>query len=88
MRILLLTFLLAGIYGYDSGSRVTSVTDGSGLSVGTQYDQRNNVSQITWQGAGITARANFTHGPLGDLTNIKRYADTAGSNLIGQTTLS
>ena len=75
-------------YGYDAGSRVTSVTDGDGVSVGTSYDQRNNVSQITWQGTGIAARANFTRDPLGDLTNIKRYADTAGNNLIGQTTLS
>jgi hypothetical protein len=46
------------------------------------------VSQLIWQGVGIAARANFTHDPLGDLTNIKRYADISGTNLIGQSSLS
>ena len=75
-------------YGYDVGSRVTSVTDGDGVQVGTSYDQRNNANQVTWQGRGIAASAHFSHDPLGDLTNIKRYADTTGSKLIGQTTFS
>jgi RHS repeat-associated protein len=72
-------------YSYDPGSRLTSVSDGDGVSVGTAYDQRNNVSQLIWQGTGIAARANFTHDPLGGLSNIKRYSDI-GTTLIGQST--
>ena len=73
-------------YGYDLGSRVTTVTDGDGMQVGTAYDQQNNISQLIWQGTGISARVNFTYDLIGDLTNIKRYADTTGSHFIGQTT--
>lgn len=76
-------------YGYDDVGNVTSVTDNYGVQVGSSYDNRNRLTNRTWQGDGISGvNVGFGYDPVGNKTGIQRYSDLAGTQLIGQSAYS
>jgi RHS repeat-associated protein len=74
-------------YTYTTLGQVESVTDNYGVRVGSQYDNRNRVASRTWRGPGVDpTRVDFLYDLIGNRTRTDRYADLAGTSLIGFTT--
>jgi RHS repeat-associated protein len=72
-------------YAYDGMTNVVSVTDNWGVQVTSDYDARNRLSGRVWQGGGLLgASLRFDYDPAGNRTRAERYADTAGTALVGQ----
>jgi len=73
---------------FDAAGNRTSVSDGSGVTVSSEYDDRNQLVQRDWSGGGIdSARLDYAYDTRGLLTGITRYASLDASVLVGTTTL-
>ena len=72
-------------YTYDGMTNVVSVTDNWGVQVLSEYDSRNRLAKRIWQGGEIPGVSlQFAYDAAGFRTNILRYADVAGTQLVGQ----
>ena len=73
-------------YSYNKNGLVTSVTDNSGVSIGSAYDTRGRLGRRNWQGPGIDPlRVDFTYDGANRRTRIDRFIDVAGTQRVGQT---
>jgi RHS repeat-associated protein len=74
-------------YTYDAAGNRLSVTDNLGARVVSTYDPRNLLTSQTWQGSSIDPiKVEYSYDQRGDRTETKRFADTAGTQLVGRTT--
>ena len=72
-------------YTYDGTDNVMFVTDNWGVQVASAYDAQNRLTQRVWQGGGVPgASLHFYYNAAGNRTNIMRYADAAGTQIVGQ----
>lgn len=72
-------------YAYDAQSNLVSVTDNAGVQVASQYDVRSRLTRRVWQGAGLPgASLAFNYDLAGNRTNVQRFADAAGTQIVGQ----
>lgn len=72
-------------YAYYGMTNVVSVTDKWGVQVASEYDSRNRLARRVWQGGELPgASLHFAYDAAGSRTNILRFADTAGTQLVGQ----
>ncbi|MBE7502108.1 MAG: hypothetical protein HS113_17790 [Verrucomicrobiales bacterium] len=72
-------------YTYDGMTNVVSVTDNWGVQVLSEYDSRNRLAKRIWQGGEIPGVSlQFAYDAAGFRTNILRFADVAGTQLVGQ----
>ena len=73
-------------YSYDQVGNVISVSDGLGTEVKSTYDPLNRLVAQTWEGLGTDeARIEMTYDAVGNLTQIERFSDLAGTQLISTT---
>ena len=77
-------------YAYDDVGNVLTVTDTingtPGATNATSYDGLNRVSQMTQQGAGLSAkRVDYLYNELGQTTSIRRFSDLAGLQPVAAT---
>lgn len=73
-------------FAYNEAARTATVTDGEGVSVTSESDARGLMKQLTWQGGGIApAVVKMTRNDLGDLTEVLRYNNVAGTSMVGKT---
>lgn len=74
-------------YGYDAVGNTTSVGDNFGAEVNSTYNSRNLLETRTWQGAGISpVKVAFGYDAAGQQTQLNRYADLAGTQLVSSST--
>ncbi|MES2598702.1 MAG: fibro-slime domain-containing protein [Verrucomicrobiota bacterium] len=74
-------------HAYDQDGRLTSVTDSDGVRVQTTHDVRGRSDRFIWTGGGIShASVDLDRNGRGQITHIKRYADSTLTNLVSQTT--
>jgi YD repeat-containing protein len=53
-------------YAYDAMGNVTRTSDNFGVTVESQYDSRNRLSQRLWHGGDVApARVDFFHNAIG-----------------------
>jgi len=73
-------------YAYDAVGNVVSVGDNLGVEEVSTYDGRGLLISRVWQGGGVDPiRAEFTYNALGQPTELRRFADAAGTQAIGRT---
>ena len=73
---------------YDPAGNLTSVSDNFGVSVASSFDANNQVSGITWRGAGIApVHVSYTRDAAGDVTGLGRFSDAVGTHEVGRTTI-
>jgi RHS repeat-associated protein len=76
-------------YGYDAMRNVLSVTDDAGAQITTEYDNRHRMIRRQWQGGGLPgSMITFEYDTAGRRTGESRFADLAGTDLVGETTRS
>ncbi len=76
-------------YIYDGTGNRASVSDNFGVRVNSTYDARNLLTSQTWQGTGIDpARVNYSYDSRGDRTQIQRFSNLAGTQLVGSSTFN
>jgi RHS repeat-associated protein len=68
---------------WDAVGNQISVTDNFGVAVTSTYDERDLLNSRTWSGPQISARADFQHNGRGQRTGLTRFADAAGTSLVG-----
>ena len=74
---------------YDAASNRTQVSDQTGVSVASTYDNRNLLSMRQWSGGGVSAaRADFTYDPRGLLSSLTRYGSLDTSVLVGSSVMT
>ena len=72
---------------YDAVGNRIEVSDNSGVTVGSTYDDRDQLTSRTWQGGGVApARIDFAYDARGEQIGVKRHSDLAGTQRIGGTT--
>lgn len=73
-------------YGYDKQGNTTSVSDNSGVTVMSEYDQRNRLSVREWSGGGVDpARVDVHYNAAGRQTLLERFAGLDRSHPVGRT---
>jgi RHS repeat-associated protein len=73
-------------YAYDAMGNVTRTSDNFGVTVESQYDSRNRLSQRLWYGGDIDpARVDFFYNAIGREERVDRYADLEGVNRVAST---
>ncbi|AFY47866.1 RHS repeat-associated core domain protein [Nostoc sp. PCC 7524] len=76
-------------YTYDRTGNRISASDNLGVSVNSTYDPRNLLTSQTWQGTGIDpVRIDYAYNSRGDRTQIQRFSDLTGTQLIGSSTFN
>ncbi len=75
-------------YGYDANNNVTSITDSLGGSTTKVYNSDIQLTSIQYTNGTSQARLDLTYTNIGQVATMKRYRDTAGSQLISQTAYS
>lgn len=78
-------------YGYDPQGNVTNVFDDRGVTVQSDYNQRNLLEWQNWfdsDGSGDVddARVEFTYNAAGREETVRRYSDLTATALVGSTT--
>jgi RHS repeat-associated protein len=74
-------------YGYDGDGNVTSVADSLGGTVTSFYDSLGNLTSRRLSGT-TQARVDMTYDANSNLLTVARYADAAGTQLKGSSTLT
>ncbi|MCA9191301.1 MAG: hypothetical protein KDB03_06055 [Planctomycetales bacterium] len=73
-------------YEYDELGDLTSVTDDQGFSVESSYDSRRRPVEMVWRGPGMDGvRVEYDYSSRGEVSEIRRFADTQGSILVSRT---
>jgi RHS repeat-associated protein len=73
---------------YDAANRQVTVTDSLGGVISSTYDAGNRLTSRTLSGTGQTPlRIDFGYDNRNELTSLTRYADLAGTQRVGGTTL-
>ncbi|MEX1026818.1 MAG: RHS repeat-associated core domain-containing protein, partial [Candidatus Paceibacterota bacterium] len=81
-------------YGYDAQGNVTLTQDDAGVTVESEYDQRNRLQIRKWFDADVPAdetpdvdpaRVDFLYNAAGREAEIRRYSDLDASILVGRT---
>ena len=76
-------------YGYDADSDETSVSDSQGGVVSYTYDVRNELTNETFSGSGLSAEAvTYSYDNAGRLTGITRYSNLAETTKVAATAYS
>ena len=84
-------FNLTLTFGYDANGNVTSVADSAGGTVTSIFNADNQLTSrrfaTTANGtpASVQLRMDLAYTPAGQIATETRYADTAGTDLLGQT---
>jgi RHS repeat-associated protein len=81
-------FGLALTYSYDASSRVTLRSDSKGGVLTYVYDNADRLTSEKLTGSGSAARVDLGYDNRNELTSLTRFADVAGSNLVGTTVYS
>lgn len=72
---------------YDGVGNRLSISDSLGVGVTATFNARDQVSTLTWQGAGVdAARVEYSYNARGEVTDVERFADATGTNRIGRST--
>ena len=77
-------------YGYDAQGNVTMTQDDSGVTVESEYDQRNRLAIRNWydaDGSGDVddARVDFQYNAAGREAAVQRYSDLTATTHVGST---
>ena len=73
-------------YSYDPAGNETSLTDSLGGVVSYTYDVRNELTNETLSGTGISAEAvKFTYDNAGNMTGLTRYSNLAETTVVAAT---
>ncbi|QDU23374.1 RHS repeat-associated core domain-containing protein [Urbifossiella limnaea] len=72
-------------FGYDVAGNRTSVADDQGGAVTSTFDPLGRLTSRWLDGPGADARVDFAYGANGQLDTLTRYADLAGTTLVGTT---
>ena len=76
-------------YNYDPAGNETSLTDSLGGVVSYTYDARNELTNETFSGTGLSAEAvTYTYDPRGNLTGLTRYSNLAETTVVASTTIA
>ena len=76
-------------YGYDGDSNETSVTDSQGGVVSYTYDARDELTNETFSGTGLSAEAvTYAYDNAGRLTGLTRYSNLAETTEVAATAYS
>jgi RHS repeat-associated protein len=70
-------------FAYDAVGNRTGVSDNLGVQVQSTYDTRDNLSALAWSGPGLAASVRLTYDAASQLTQVQRFADVAGTQLVG-----
>jgi RHS repeat-associated protein len=74
-------------YGYDRNGNRVSVADTLGVQQDSQYGSRNELLWRTMTGAGVDpVRVEFEYRANGERSRLERFADAAGTTLVGFST--
>ena len=74
-------------YGYDANGNVTSTADSLGGTVNYTYDVRNELTNETLSGTGLSPQAvAFGYDAAGRLTSLNRYSNLAETQTVATTT--
>lgn len=78
-------------YAYDAQGNATRTQDDTGVTVDSEYDERNRLAIRNWydaDGSGDVddARVDFHYNAAGRESGVQRYSDLSGSTLVGSTT--
>ena len=75
-------------YAYDPAGNRTSMTDSLGGVVSYTYDARNELTNQTLSGTGLSAEAvTYTYDNAGNMTGLTRYSNLAETTVVAATTL-
>jgi RHS repeat-associated protein len=69
---------------WDAVGNPILVTDNFGVAVTSTYDERDLLTSRAWSGPQISARADFQHNGRGQRTGLTRFADAAGTSVVGR----
>jgi RHS repeat-associated protein len=72
-------------FGYDGAGNRTTVTDSQGGVVTSVFDLANRLTSRQLDGPSADARVDSAYTPLGAVDTLTRYADLAGTTLVGTT---
>lgn len=81
-------------YRYDAAGNVIETQDDAGVTVASEYDARNRLATRRWFDADVPtgetpdvnpARVDFFYNAAGRETEIRRYSDLDGNDLVGRT---
>ncbi len=73
-------------YGYDPAGNQTSMSDSLGGVVSYTYDARNELTNQTFSGTGITPEAvAYTYDNAGNMTGLARYSNLAETTVVATT---
>jgi RHS repeat-associated protein len=78
-------FNLTLTYGYDAADNRTSVTDSIGGAESLSYDAANRLSAVSFTAAGVGLSFAYTYDARSEITQLNRYSNATGTNLIGST---
>jgi RHS repeat-associated protein len=81
-------FGLTLTYGYDANNNVTSISDSLGGQTTYVYDANGNATSIQFSKGTTQARLDLTYTPDGQVSTMTRYKDTAGTQLVSQSSYS
>ncbi|MBK8094781.1 MAG: RHS repeat protein [Verrucomicrobiaceae bacterium] len=74
-------------HSYDKDGRLTSVIDNAGMQVQTTHDVRGRSDHFIWTGGGISpASVDIDRNGRGQITSLKRFADSTLTNQVSRTT--
>lgn len=72
-------------FGYDAAGNRTTVTDSQSGVVTSVFDLADRLTSRRLDGPSADARVDSTYTPLGAVDTLTRYADLAGTTLVGTT---
>ena len=75
-------------FSYDAADRLTQVDDSLSGTRTYTYDTADRVTTITFSDGSAQLRGDFTYSNRNEVTDIKRYTDTAGTTLESESVLA
>ena len=72
-------------YTRDAADRLTGLTDSKGGSYTFTFDNADRITSRQFTGNGAQARLDYIYNDRNEVTELKRYSDTAGTQFIGNT---